>query len=591
MIEPVLASRVLVTEEVPMGSRRDSLLAQLRASQPGLLLVAATPSDDLRRALQHGGIPTTPIYPGNWQIDPAACDMKRIKLQQMLRAASPELDLSEGEFKLVMYHPTHHTAGFLLSSQAAGRHMAQTVRGRHKLRVHFTPSLTMWDNLWMALFLLQYPHPDQLEIGAFSHTTREWCALPASTQFTYGHFYAFLQAMEPPIGGHPQHSVLYLPSAVAGADLLGQLLSDTYTVRAAHCSSDEADWNLGVAQDQPPGFQTHLGELVGGKAADEFVVEAFRGLLLPELRSLDESASRLVADVKPTSVILSDHTYPDTALVAVAARRQGAAIVLAPHASVPVHIDAWDSFVPDATVSSWRGGARKWRALGVRDVRVNSQLNGLELPLRTPSSAKRTRSIRILYIGTAAWGPLYPVCSTDLFSDHQKGLLTPPGDIAARVSIVIKPRPFDESDTWYEDYLREDGRLRLTNEPISLAARNVQVAVCHDVLTTGLYEAALQGVPALFVSSDTVAEHVLRDEAVLPTISVDEFWSTIRHALDGSDQLSNIGKAQHRWLRSQTSFDGLPIPGWSWREQENLRLRRVKHRGLEAWRWLRQGFR
>lgn len=552
-----------------------------------------TPAEHLVRRLNRVGIRAVNAYPASWSIDRTNANEATERMQAVAHAACPELGLSEDEFGLTSYNLLFDAAALKLASHESATFLSQSLAPGEILRVEI-PSRTgrlfgMQSDLWLWLFLAQFPDPDRLEIGTVDDQG-SWEPSSNDRMVDFASADCILDG-RPQTSRLPRRSTLFLPAAVAGGSLVRKLLMRAVTVATAFYElPDPADCILGIDPQTKPSLSLPLTDLTMSKGsrtasqtdANWFVVEAFRALLIPRLLELQQSADALVSAIEPRTILLCDHTYPDTASVAIAGRRRGARLVLLPHASAPIHRRAWERYLPDAAVASWEAGAVRWRRAGVSDVRVNSQLAGLMPRTRWPS--RRPRPLRILYVGTASNEFMYPAFRRDVFAMHQQGLLSPPEDLLDHVSIIIKPRPQWESDTWYSDYLSRSGAISLTREPIGRASAGIDIAVCHDVLTTGLHEAALRGVPSFLIADTPIPEHVPRGERSLPAVSVDEFWSVVRDSLSGSDNLECTRGMQARWFREQTRYDPFPISDPVRSMRVRLLLRRTTRNTVATWR-------
>lgn len=334
-------------------------------------------------------------------------------------------------------------------------------------------------------------------------------------------------------------------------------------------ASDRPSW---TAVDFAP---APLDPSIAGLA--ELLDPIVRALWLPRLRSLREDCRDIVARTAPRQMIMSDHVFPETALLA-DERAPGTELTLIPHGPGGVDVTLWAGVEDVVARVPTRTALARWRAQGSQAVVDAGSYSALrEVYTATHGAvtgeAEDGRPLRLLLVGGAPALDYIPLNSVEGYDSCVAKITTVPEALSAEVELRAKPRPRLESADWYRTFLDEE-QVVARNAPLTEEFLTSDLAIVVGQPTSAILEAIAKGCAVVAVTDDSdgplwtpmqidIGGQVF-DSRVVPVLRSDAFWAFVAEALADRSRLEELWLAEAQWLRTElqteVAFRSSPTP-------------------------------
>ena len=264
-------------------------------------------------------------------------------------------------------------------------------------------------------------------------------------------------------------------------------------------------------------------------------------------------AAELVSRHKYPEAHVCDHLFFELAIITHAVRAVGGQVVVWPHSSNAVHVEARRAGSIDRINCITHSAAKKWKSR-FPDVpcEIHSQL--MLRPCAGPRPLMPSSPLTIVIIaGSHSLGRL-PVLDQKQHAESYRQLFAGLGDPSCKMRAILKPKPPWESSEWLRGIAGPFGAIEETTEPLNRieAANLLYLSVSFG--STGLLEGLGRGIPCMIVRDFPVEDYTALDRDNFPIGSAEFILSELRRCRDDFAYLEALTERQLEWYKNETDF-------------------------------------
>jgi hypothetical protein len=282
----------------------------------------------------------------------------------------------------------------------------------------------------------------------------------------------------------------------------------------------------------------------------------FAEALTETTRGMAGAAAHLVDDLSLRVAHVCDHLFFEGTLVAHAVSSRGGRVVVWPHSSNAVHVEARPESPTHEVYAATSSAAEQWRARFPRSrVHVAS-----ELLLETspgPRPLKPDAPITLVLFSGAHVLNRMPILRLKSHTGCYRRLFRALAAPVPGVRLLCKAKSW-ESMEWLRSLAGPSAALEETTESALAIDEPNLVFMSVSFGSTALLEGLGRGIPCMVVREGALEDYTAIDPAFIPVGDVPLILETLCRLRDPTE-FDRITRRQLEWYRNETNFGGIRL--------------------------------
>ena len=234
---------------------------------------------------------------------------------------------------------------------------------------------------------------------------------------------------------------------------------------------------------------------------------------------------------------ICDHPYIESALMAAAVKKSGGSVILWPHSTNPVHVNAYGPDMVDEIHAITRQGCQSWSA-AVPDatVHLTSDLM-LQEPTRPIPPSDHDTPLTVIVIGGRVQLASMPFVNTAAHERTYQQLFRGIGRLQAtkQLQVLYKPKGTDGEDaSWLTNVVGGVATWNVTHDHPTKLNIERAIFVCVSIGSSALLEGLGMGIPGVIVQDVPFREYLAVSEGLIPKLGTEDALSLIADFADAN---------------------------------------------------------